>query len=276
MSVSAVLPVYNGGELVVEAIKSVYAQTVLPAEVIVVDDGSTDDTPSILSQFQGRPGFRSVRKPQGGPASARNVGVDQATGEYIAFLEHDDLWRPQKLERQLADFDPAWGMSFTAYEMTTGTQSSVERHETWDPDAQAVVSLLARSCAVRPPSSVLIRRDALQRVGPFENVVPFGDDWLMWLRFAAAGNHVGYLPEPLTEYRWHGNNHSKSENGEIYDCACAVFDLYGHRRLRASWRLRTAIWAHEHRDRKRARRRIVEAASIRPWSVRPGWVKMLS
>jgi len=276
MSVSAVVPVYNGADFVAEAIESIYAQTILPAEVIVVDDGSTDETPSILRQFQRRPRFRSVRKPQGGPASARNVGVDQATSEYIAFLEHDDLWRPQKLERQLAEFDPTWGMSFTAHQLTTGTASTVERYETWDPDPHAVLGLLVRWCAVRPPSSVLIRRDALKRVGPFENVVPFGDDWLMWLRFASAGNPVGYLPEPLTEYRWHGKNHSRSENGEIYDCACAVFDRYGDRRLRASWRLRTAIYAHQHRDRHRARNRIFEAAGIRPWSIRPGWVKLLS
>jgi glycosyltransferase involved in cell wall biosynthesis len=279
MSVSAVLPVYNGAQYVAEAIESVYAQTVLPTEVIVVDDGSTDGTPRIIEQFEGRPGFRSVRTPNGGPGSARNVGVEQATGEYVAFLDHDDLWRPTKLERQLAEFEPTWGMSFTAYERTNTTTSGVTTseltcHESWDPEPRAVISRLARSSATGTPSTVLVKRDALHRVGPFEDV-SFGEDWLMWLRFARAGNPVGYLAEPLTEYRWHGENRSKDEHGAFFDCACQVFDLYGDRRLQAWWRLLAAIDAHERKDGQGARQRIFEAARIRPWSVRPGWAKLL-
>src|ERR1700730_15317967 len=136
-------------------------------------------------------------------------------------------------------------MSFTAYERTTATTSELVRYETWDPNPRAVLSLLGGSSAVGTASTVLVRRAALQSVAAFENVLPFGSDWLMWLRFAAAGNRIGYLPEPLTEYRWHGKNASNDENGAFFDCACAVFDLYGDRRLRAWWRLLTAIYAHE-------------------------------
>jgi glycosyltransferase involved in cell wall biosynthesis len=274
MSVSVVIPVHNGDEFLAETIESVFTQTVLPAEVIVVDDGSTDNTPMILRQFEGSPGFQSVGKPQGGEASARNVGVELATGEYIAFLDHDDLWRPTKLERQLAEFDPAWGMSFTAHERRTATTVELERCDAWDPDPRAVVSVLMRSCPVKPTSTVIVRRDVLRRVAPFEQVAPFGDDWLMWLRIASAGNAVGYLPEPLTEYRWHGKNLSKDERG-YYDCACGVFDRYGDRRLRARWRLIAAIDAYEHQDRQRARRRLFQAARIRPWAIRPGWVRLI-
>jgi glycosyltransferase involved in cell wall biosynthesis len=275
MSVSAVMPVYNGADFVADAIESIYSQTVPPAEVIVVDDGSTDGTPAILRRFEGRPGFRSIRKPQGGEASARNAGVELATEEYVAFLDHDDLWRPLKLERQLAEFDPGWGMSFTAHEHAATTGSEVWRHEAWDPDPEAVTDLLVESCAVRPVSTVVVRRDALKRVGAFEQVSPFGDDWLMWLRFAAAGNPIGYLPEPLTEYRWHGNNMSSNEQGEYFDAACVVFDRYGDRQLRARWRLAAAVYAHNHQDPKRARKRILEAAWVRPWAVRPGWMRLL-
>jgi len=278
MSVTAVVPAYNSGERIAEAIESIYAQTVLPDEVIVVDDGSTDGTPEVLRRFEGRPGFRSIRKPNGGEASARNAGVQLATGDFIAFLDHDDVWRPRKLEHQLAAFDPSWGMSFTWIEWssTTGiTPSHYPRYDSWDPDPATVLRQLESSCAVGPPSTVLMRRDALQKVGPFEHVRPFGDDWLMWLRFAEAGNRIGYLPEPLTVYRWHGGNLSNDDWGASFDAACAVFDRYGDRRLRAWRRLLAAIYAHEHDDLDRARKRIAEAARIRPWSVRPGWLRLL-
>src|SRR5690242_8557747 len=278
VSVSVVVPAYNRGEGIAETIESIYAQTRLPDEVIVVDDGSTDDTPEVIRRFDERPGFRSIRKPNGGEASARNAGVELAGGDYVAFLDHDDLWKPEKLERQLATFDPSWSMSFTwlEYETTAGVAPTTYfRYESWDPEPGAVLSRLERWCAVGPPSTVLVRRDALLRIAPFERVRPFGDDWLMWLRFARAGYLIGYLPEPLAVYRWHGGNLSIDDRGQSFDAACAVFDRYGDPRLRVWRRLLAAIYAHEHGDRPRARRRLAEAARIRPWSIRPGWLRLL-
>jgi len=274
MSVSVVLPVYNGEKFLAQAIESVYAQTALPSELIVVDDGSTDASREILRQFEGRPGFQAVRTPNRGPASARNTGIELATGEYIALLDHDDRWRPRKLERQLAEFDREWGMSFTAFEFTTPTGSELRRHDNWDPDPQAVIRQLERWNAIGPPATVLIRRSALERVGGFESAA-HGEDWLMWLRLAAAGYRIGYLPEPLTEYLWHGANRSSDEPADHLNTACQVFDLYGEPRLRAWWRLLAAIDAHEHKNRQLARRRLFEAARIRPLSIRPGWLKLL-
>ena len=273
-AVSAVIPVYNGADLVAEAIESVYSQTALPSEVIVVDDGSTDGTPDILRQFEDQPGFRAVHKPNGGEASARNAGVQKAGGEFIAFLDHDDLWRQEKLERQLAAFHPAWGMSFTAHERTTPTTSEHVAHQDWDPDPRVVLARLEHGPALGPPSTWLIRRDALRLVRPFAQIDPFGTDWLMGLRLAAAGNEVGYLPEPLTAYRLHERNMSDDEVA-FFDCVCGVFDLYGDRRLRAWWRLHAAMYAHEHDNPGKARRRVVQAARIRPRSIRPGWGRLL-
>jgi glycosyltransferase involved in cell wall biosynthesis len=252
----------------------VYDQTVLPGEVIVVDDGSTDDTPSVVRQFEGRPGFRSFHKQRGGVASARNSGVERANGEYIAFLDHDDLWRPQKLELQLAGFDPGWGMSFTAYERVTDTTAELVLREGWTEDPKTVIRRLEHGPCVGPPSTAIICRDVLRSVGLFEEGVGWCDDWLLWLRIAAAGHLIGYLPEPLTQYRWHGNNLSDDEPG-FFDGACGVFDRYGDRRLRAWWRLNAAVHAHENRDLRRARRRLLEAARIRPRAVRPGWLKLI-
>src|SRR5208337_4579078 len=98
-SVSVVIPTYNRGELLIETIESILAQTAKPGEVIVVDDGSTDDTQERLARYADR--VRYVRQPNQGVAAARNHGVREARGKWIAFIDSDDVWHPRKLECQL-------------------------------------------------------------------------------------------------------------------------------------------------------------------------------
>src|SRR5262245_15747118 len=102
-SVSVVIPTYNCGRLVTEAVDSVLGQTVPPAEVIVVDDGSQDDTAERLAAYAGR--VRYLRQENQGVAAARNCGVAASGGEVVAFLDADDVWHPRKLEFQLAALD---------------------------------------------------------------------------------------------------------------------------------------------------------------------------
>lgn len=153
--VSVVIPAYNA-TFIDETLSSVYAQTVAPHEVILVNDGSTDDTEDRLRQLASAlPGsFLWQSKPNGGTASARNVAIRLAAGDYIAFLDADDLWHPQKLERQLQHFasTPDLAMSFTGY--TDNYESyrpphgraaypmSVMHHDCWNPDPDAVLALL--------------------------------------------------------------------------------------------------------------------------------------
>ena len=274
-AVSVVVPVYNGERFVAGAIESIYAQTLLPTEVIVVDDGSTDTTPQILEKFAERPGFRAIRKSHGGSGSARNVGIKESHGDYVAFLDHDDVWFPQKLEHQLTHFDRSWGMSFTAYWFSTETTSELRRLDGWNPDPPAVFGALSRGNHLMGGSTSLIRRRVFDHAGHFEDL-RVGQDWLMWLRIAAAGYAIGYLAEPLTEYRWHGRNASYIDTAAWYACGCSVFDRFGDRRLRAWWRLISAVYSQtELQDRRRARRLMLEAARIRPLSIRPGWVRLL-
>src|SRR5688572_29569191 len=94
--VSVVLPVYNGARYLREALASVFAQTFQDFEIICVDNGSTDSTPEILQEFDGR--IRVIRQSNLGPCGGRNVGVSVATAPYVAFLDHDDRWYPHKLE----------------------------------------------------------------------------------------------------------------------------------------------------------------------------------
>jgi len=99
--VSVVIPVFNGASFIARAVDSVRAQTCKDWEIIVVDDGSTDNTQTVLTGFAKRSGIICLYQENAGPAQARNLGVKSASGEYIAFLDCDDIWLPEKLEEQL-------------------------------------------------------------------------------------------------------------------------------------------------------------------------------
>src|SRR5512143_4042211 len=99
--VSAVIPVRNGARFIAEALRSIQAQTVVPRQIIVVDDGSTDDTPDVVKSFAG---IDYVRQPPLGVSAARNTGAARAGEPHLCFLDADDLWHPAKTERQLACF----------------------------------------------------------------------------------------------------------------------------------------------------------------------------
>src|SRR5215472_561278 len=101
--ISVIIPAYNHARFLTPAIESVLSQTMEPSEIVVVDDGSTDETSSVLGTF-GRQ-IRVVRQKNQGVAAARNRGAELATGEYLAFLDADDLWLPRKLEMQLNRFE---------------------------------------------------------------------------------------------------------------------------------------------------------------------------
>ncbi len=300
-TVSVVIPAYNS-RFLDETIASAYAQTVTPNEVIVVNDGSTDDTEDRLCALASQlpRGFVWRTKQNGGEASARNYGIRIATGTHVAFLDHDDLWHPEKLERQLDHFasDPDLSLSFTGYtyiyrgfSRAPGRTRPTEtlRHEVWDTDPDVMLEqLLFDRCPIEPMSAVMVRRDALALVTPFDETLAIGSDVLMYLELAIRRMKIDYLPEVLVEYRWHGTNASR-DVGLMWDNLAFVYDQFFHEhgrqlpdRIRARgprWRaerhLTAAIDALRNRDKRGARRHIVAAARARPLSIRPGWVRML-
>lgn len=302
-AISVVIPAYNSGRFLDAAIGSVYNQTVLPAQVIVVNDGSTDDTEDRLRRLTSTlpPSFIWTSKPNGGAPSALNLGTSIATGDYIAFLDHDDTWHPNKLERQLQHFssDSHLALSFTAYTYDfagyrpppgrTTVPASVIHHDSWDCDPEAVLELLvAGRPIVGTMSTVMVRRDALATLPPFDERVTIACDGLMYFELAIRRMKMDYLPESLVQYRWHGTNLSR-DVGRLWEDVCLIEDkiwiehaddLPDHlraqaRKWRAHWHLQTAIDAIRHEDAPRARRYILKAARIRPAAIRPGWLRML-
>jgi len=206
--VSIITPAYNATGFIGETIESVLAQTYPHWELLVVDDGSTDGTAAFVRSFADS----RIRVIDGGgtglPAAGRNRGLAEATGELIAFLDHDDLWRPTKLERQveLMQARPEIGLVHTGADiLRDGTLESADL----DPDALREDALIERLLARNfiCTSSVMIRRSVSEAYGPHDEdrALRATPDYEYWLRLATT-EHFAFVPEPLVVYRVHGSN----------------------------------------------------------------------
>ena len=202
--ISVVIPVHNRVDLIRETLQSVAAQTYRDFEVIVVDDGSTDGTPQILAEFL--PDIRIIQQAHAGQggATARNAGIRVATGEFIAFLDSDDLWLPQKLERQVTEFQraPELAWSYTdmeAFDSVTGTTLYRQSGSRRLYEGDILVPLFLQMFV--PLVTTMVRREVFARIGEFRPS-PKGTDYDMLLRIAAE-YPVGLVPEVLTRYRVH-------------------------------------------------------------------------
>jgi len=200
--VSCIVPVYNGARFIAEAIVSILAQDWRPLEVIVVDDGSTDSTPEVLAGF-GDP-VRVIRQDNAGPVVARNRGVAAAAGEFLAFLDADDLWVPDKLTRQVKGLlaDPDLGFS-------VGQVQNFWEEEVAAEGERLGSSLRARPIAGYVTGTLVVRREVAAQVGPFDVTLEHGDsaDWFQ--RAGQLGVRGDLLPEVLLRRRLHLANRSR-------------------------------------------------------------------
>jgi len=185
-----------------EALKSVFAQTYQDFEVIVVDDGSTDHTHDVVVRY-GYP-TRYIYQQNQGHASAKNAGIRMARGAYIAFLDDDDTWLPQKLELQVSILreDPAVDLVYGAGYIVKGGVRSLICGENIPEDL--VERLLARNFI--GICSVMVRARVFQRAGSFDPDHGPCDDWDFWLRLAVLGCKFACMREPIWEYRFHDSN----------------------------------------------------------------------
>jgi glycosyltransferase involved in cell wall biosynthesis len=198
-SVSVVIPAYNAADTIGRALDSVAAQTVPPDEVIVVDDGSTDGTAALVAARTDLP-IRLIASPgRSGAAAARNLGIAAARGEFVAFLDADDEWLPEKLARQLAVIVPAPRMSFVAcrsfeYAHDGSPIGPIHADVPVVTGPEAWRTLLAATFVSTP--CVLARRSVLQAIGGFDQSLPIAEDQDLWIRLALAGE-VGFVDEVL-------------------------------------------------------------------------------
>jgi glycosyltransferase involved in cell wall biosynthesis len=182
---SIIVIVYNGEQYIERAVHSALGQTVADIEVIVVDDGSSDRSADLVGRIKDSR-LRLVRQSNQGPSAARNTGIREAKGDWIAFLDCDDWWTPTKLESQLAitDRDPEVALVYcgatTLLEDGSILSEAVPRLR-----GTALEGLLLGNYITGSSSSVLIRRDVLSAVGGFRTDIHYGEDWDLWLRIAA-------------------------------------------------------------------------------------------
>lgn len=192
--ISVIIPTYNRAETLKEAIDSVLGQSYREFELIIVDDGSTDQTAEMLAGCEER--VRVVRQANRGVSAARNAGVAAARGEWLAFLDSDDLWKPRKLEKQMG-----WLAAHPQVKIC-------HTDEIWIRDGVRVNPMkkhakpggwIFEQClpfCVVSPSSVVVHRSVLETVGLFDEQLPACEDYDLWLRVAMK-YPFGYLPEKL-------------------------------------------------------------------------------
>lgn len=189
--VSVVIPAYNAAWCVRKAIDSVLAQTFHSFELIVVDDGSTDDTPTVLASYGDA--IRVVRQPNCGMGGARNAGIQAATGEFIAFLDSDDWWLPQKLERQVALMRSAPQVGFSScaarVEDPEGRLLNLWQCPGWE--GAFLVHLFSSGADVPGScSAVIARRQLIVEAGGFDESLRGVEDPDLWMRLAAVTDYA--------------------------------------------------------------------------------------
>jgi glycosyltransferase involved in cell wall biosynthesis len=235
VSIVVCIPLYDGAPFIPTALESVLEQSRAPEEIIVVDDGSTDDGPEIVADYARRDSrIRLLTKPNGGQSSARNLGVSQSTATHIAFLDQDDWWYPRHLEAleraasgytgagrvgwiysDLDEYDGSGRLYVRRLLQTMGTEHP----------KRTIHSCLAQNMYVLPSAS-LITRDAFEAVQGFDERLSGYEDDDLFLRMFISGFSNVFVPEGLGGWRIHGDSTSRS--ARMTDSAIVYADkLFG-------------------------------------------------
>ena len=230
--VSIVTPAYNAERFLRETIESVLAQSYVNWELFVVDDCSNDGTPGIVEEYTRQDSRISwIRLPRNsGPAMARQAGVERASGQYVAFLDSDDLWLSAKLERQLSFMrSRSAALSFTGFRRISHEGSRVGRliHV---PEYLSYAQLLGNTAVAT--STVVIDR---QWTGPFRMVNTYYDDFALWLEITRRGFPAHGLDEDLMRYRVLGGSVSRNKGRSAMMVWRTYREVERLSLLRASW-----------------------------------------
>lgn len=206
--VSIIIPCYNQGEFLSDAIQSALDQDYPEKEIIVVNDGSTDNTKRVAQAFGNTINY--IEQPNKGVSSSRNAGIRAAKGDYVAFLDSDDVLLPGSIAKRAEYLDNHPSIAFVCGDSVFFNESGslgfksklTDKPNNFENFRWETVDFNAT------PSTVMIRRTCFTKVGLFEESIRTAEDWLMWVKISLHFN-MAYLDEKLIKYRLHGNNISQ-------------------------------------------------------------------
>ena len=244
--VSVIIPAYNAGVYLKETLESALAQTYTSLEIIVVDDGSTDDTASLVKSFGER--VKLVSQKNAGCSAARNTGIRNATGDLVAFLDSDDLWAPEKLSTQVSVFKPHEGFNYTN-RSNFGILGALSEHQSdgvKHHNGMIFERLLEEGNFVTT-SSVLMERSWCLELGTFRESLKVAEDWDLWLR-SCERKPVSFCQQSLVRYRIHTGNISRTSILNMFDAQNWIVDAmlekhgasFAVEKLRRNAKLRSA------------------------------------
>ncbi len=246
LSISVVIPTFNYARFLREAIDSALAQTFSPLEIIVIDDGSTDNTAEVMTAYASDSRVRYLRQENRGLSAARNAGVRAARGEFIALLDADDRWKPEKLSRQMAAFTGEQvGLVYCGREVfdEQGVQDRNPADESKCDSALEWLTIANLFC----PSSVVVRRRCFTEEGGFDESLRKVEDREMWIRLA---KHFRFrcVPDCLVEWRLHGSALNRNTEGMEEAFRETLRRAFADGPLRRRWLLRAKAQAFMHFD----------------------------
>ena len=212
--ISIVLPTYNRGTLIIRAIRSILYQTLGDFELIIIDDGSTDNTKILIDEFIKKDDrIKYIYQDNKGEAAARNKGLENAKGEFIAFIDSDDEWLPDKLEKQVELFFHSTykNLGFVGcYGFIVKDNEPIEGYYKLPNYRGNILEKILESCFILSPNSILVKKEAILDK-KFDENIKVGPDWDMWIQIAQEYS-FDFVPEPLFKYYVHSNNISKTTN----------------------------------------------------------------
>ena len=208
--ISCIVPVFNGEKYLAEAIESIVKQSYQSIEIIIADDGSTDGTETVAGRYANR--IHYLRQPNAGTAAARNLGLSVAAGEFVAFLDSDDVWHPEKLKRQIARFAARPELDYCI-----SHAQNFWIPELIDEEKKFRDHRISKPLPAYATGTLLARHDSFNRVGRFNTAIRHADDTEWFLRANERGAAMELMPDVLLYRRLHYTNFSRMKASKSHD-----------------------------------------------------------
>lgn len=223
--VSIVMAAYNAGPYIEQAITSILAQTYSNFEIVIINDGSIDNTESEVEKFLPHDKIKYIHQKNSGQTAAKNKGIKESVGDFVAFCDADDFWHPKKLAKQLLKFDEkSIGVVYSDIQSVNGTGNHIKNHETLDGKEGNLLNELLFNNFI-PFGTAIIRRSCLSQNQGFNEKYKMGIDWDLWLRISTNWNFA-FIPEKLYFYReWEGQM-SRNYNGRYTGAQTILKNFY--------------------------------------------------